>query len=149
MGVNSKSGPSVFGVHLSMIAPCGMYTNASRVPEFVAACAVIAGIIDSRNGNASVAPALCKNVLRERCFFVMNMTSPLSIALALLGLPHLKRRALHNTDDESRKLVIIAGSVADNAPDNLHIVVLETPAKRVGQKFFGDGSRELFGISCD
>src|SRR6476661_8862541 len=48
MGVNSKLGPSVFGVHLSMIAPCGMYTNASRVPELVAACAVMAGIIDYR-----------------------------------------------------------------------------------------------------
>ena len=49
----------------------------TAMPELVAACAVIAGIMDSRNGKASVAPALCKNVLRERCFFVMNMASPL------------------------------------------------------------------------
>src|SRR5262245_59493917 len=76
MGVNSKSGPSVLGVHLSMIAPCGMYTSASRVPEFVAACAVMAGIIDSRNGNASVAPVPCKNVRRDRCFLVINIAAP-------------------------------------------------------------------------
>src|SRR5262245_1311 len=99
MGVNSKSGPSVFGVHLSMIAPCGMYTNASRVPELVAACAVMAGIIDSRKGNASVAPAPCKNVRRERRFLVINMAVPL-ITLTALHSSHLKWSALHDTRDE-------------------------------------------------
>src|SRR5215467_7380270 len=66
IGVNSKSPPSVFGVHLSMIAPCGTYTKARRVPEFVAALASIAGIIDSRNGKASVAPAPRRKVRLER-----------------------------------------------------------------------------------
>src|SRR5215510_7805467 len=89
MGVNSKSGPSVFGVHLSMIAPCGMYTNASRVPEFVAACAVMAGIIDSRNGNASVAPAPCKNVRRERWFLVINIAAPSKRQFGVRHLNHL------------------------------------------------------------
>src|SRR5262245_16384841 len=89
MGVNSKSGPFVLGVHLSMIAPCGMYTSASRVPEFVAACAVMAGIIDSRNGNASVAPAPCKNVRRERCFLVINIAAPSKRQFGVRQLNHL------------------------------------------------------------
>src|SRR5262245_60103422 len=89
IGVNSKSAPSVFGVQRSMIAPCGTYTNPIRVPEFVAACAVMAGIIDSRNGNASVAPAPCKNVRRERCFLVMNIAAPSKRQFGVRQLNHL------------------------------------------------------------
>jgi hypothetical protein len=36
----------------------------------------MAGIIDSRKGNASVAPAPCKNVRRERCFLLINIPAP-------------------------------------------------------------------------
>ena len=39
---------------------------------------VCAGNMDSRKGNAIVTPAPRKNVRRQRCFFVMNMTAPLN-----------------------------------------------------------------------
>ena len=42
----------------------------SRPAAAVWASAVAAGTIDSRNGNASVTPAPCRNVRRDRCFLV-------------------------------------------------------------------------------
>src|SRR5262249_1553760 len=46
----------------------------NRVLAPAAAClnGVAAGTIDSRKGRAIVTPAPCKNVRRDRCFFVMN-----------------------------------------------------------------------------
>ena len=41
----------------------------------VCASAVPAGTIDSSSGSASVTPAPRRNVRRERCFFVMNVTA--------------------------------------------------------------------------
>src|SRR5262249_43937169 len=65
--------------------PCTISRQVTRVLGF-AACAVeavgIAGIIDSRKGNATAAPAPRSTVRREMCFFVMNI---LLLLMAIVG----------------------------------------------------------------
>jgi hypothetical protein len=80
IGVSSKFVPSATGVHCSMIAPCGRYMNPRCGFGLAAvwASAVQAGIIASNKGRPTVTPAPRRNVRRERCFFVMNMTVYLS-----------------------------------------------------------------------
>src|SRR5580658_6343658 len=75
IGENSKPAPSVAGVHLSITAPCGTYTNPRRGEGFAAVLlsAVCAGSMESSNGRASVTPTPRRNVRRGRCFFVMNI----------------------------------------------------------------------------
>src|SRR3989442_873699 len=85
---------------------------------------VCAGTMESSSGNASDALTPRRTVRREICFLVINMLSPISQAKAcatiaypayvntsmtfslrrhrlnLFNSPHLKRRALHNTQNE-------------------------------------------------
>ena len=68
--------PSVFGVHL-IHDRAVRHVHETRAGDSQLAAARFArsarGTMESRNGSASVAPAPCRNVRRERCFFVMNM----------------------------------------------------------------------------
>src|SRR5215471_8293165 len=144
MGVNSKSAPSIFGVHLSMIAPCGTYTKASRVPEFAAPCAVIAGIIDCRKGKASVVLAPCRNVRREICLLLMNIFKSSIEFSCCLRFPRLEWRALHDVHDDRRQLVIVPGRVVHDAPHDRHVVILQTASQSISHHFFRNGSGELF-----
>jgi len=75
IGGMSKSAPSFFGVHLSMTAPWGKYTNTMRgLPAAaVFASAMPAGIIASSSGSETLAPMPRRTVRRERCFLVMNI----------------------------------------------------------------------------
>ena len=50
-----------------------MLVKRVRPAAAVFAKGVCAGIIDSRNGSASVTPAPRRNVRRERCFLVMKL----------------------------------------------------------------------------
>src|SRR5207244_4426960 len=101
--------------------------QVSRLLGFAAVLlsGVCAGTIDSKNGNAIVTPAPRRKVRRERCFLVINM-------VALLLHLHLKRCALHDTEHERRKTIIIASRVANDRPDDRHVVVMYRAAKRIG-----------------
>src|SRR5215468_3660586 len=99
--------------------------NPARSVGAAAVCesAVLAGTMASSSGKAIVTPRPFRNVRRGRCFFVMNIGSP--YRAILLSLPYractryfgillrvrrslrLKRRALHDTHDDGRKLVIV------------------------------------------
>jgi hypothetical protein len=59
-----------------MIAPWGRYMNPMRGFGLAAvwASAVQAGIIASSRGRPTVTPAPRRNVRRERCILVMNIT---------------------------------------------------------------------------
>ena len=71
----SKFDPTVFGVQLSMMAPCGTIVAPKRITGFadVSARSVDAGTIASSSGNASVAPIPRKNVRRGNAILVMYM----------------------------------------------------------------------------
>ena len=62
--MNVKPVPSVAGVHLSIVAPCGTYMQASRARGWAAVwrSGVCAGTIDSRSGRARIVP----DALQER-----------------------------------------------------------------------------------
>src|SRR5580698_943982 len=74
----SKFGPSVLGVHLSMTAPCGKYTNPSLGlgAAAVLASAVAAGIMASSSGRPTLTPKPRRTLRRLRNFLVMNMIAP-------------------------------------------------------------------------
>ena len=82
--------------------------EARRSAIFGAAAAPASGVcaptIESSSGSATVAPTPCRNVRRDRCFFVMNISLLLGRGLGL----HLERRALHDRHDERREPVPIA-----------------------------------------
>src|SRR5579862_5051329 len=85
-----KSVPVSLGDQRSMIAPMGKPTKAKRFgvfPAAVAAHAVEAGTMASRNGSATAAPTPFKTARRGMCFLKMNMCwSPYLYVLYLLAL---------------------------------------------------------------
>src|SRR5215510_13219603 len=118
-----------------------------------AATAESAGTIASRSGSASDTPIPRRNVRRGNASFSMYMASaPRASFLLLCGrrlrppgpivrhscrrvrLPHLKRRALRDADDESLHRVVRSFGIADDPPDRRRIVVLQTASERVGHE---------------
>src|SRR5436190_15706224 len=85
---------------------------------------VAAGTIDSRNGSATLAPTPCRNVRRDTCFFMMNMTRLLSSALLPL---HLKRRALDDPQDDRREAIVAGRGASNDRANGRHISVLHRP----------------------
>src|SRR6266550_3371848 len=79
-----------------------------RVPVAVAAAAALAlpaGIIDSSNGNATVAPIPRRNVRRARCFPVMYDIVVLLVMVSALPLSSLcQRPALLSSSETHRSL---------------------------------------------
>src|SRR6186713_1629195 len=110
----------------------------SRVFAAAPAEGFCAGSMDSRNGSAKVTPLPRRNVLRERCFFVMKfmMRSPLtgSGSLGAVLHSHLKRFALHHTEDHGGKAVIIASRRADNISYSGHVVCCGRTSHGISQK---------------
>src|SRR5262249_58349322 len=97
----------------------------------------------SRNGNASVTPAPLSTVLRERCFFVMNMCSPVSTVGAvyaplgahrppLQGRPLLAERlGIDDSQNDRRKLVIVFRGPTNNRAHLRHIKILQLTVEGV------------------
>ena len=83
-GTIVKPAPVASGAKRNLLAPqllqparpCTSSMQTSRVRSGAAAFTrnAAAGTIDSRNGNATVAPAAFRNVRRGRCFPVMKCT---------------------------------------------------------------------------
>src|SRR5262245_15035038 len=88
---------------------------------------VCAGSMDSRNGRASVTPALRRNVRRGMNFFVMSMVAPLvcSVVRRLLH-PRLEWSALDDSHHQRRKLVVALLAIFHDGADHGHVVVLDT-----------------------
>src|SRR5215831_17011163 len=140
IGENSKLAPSCAGVHLSMIAPCGRYTNPRRAFGFatVLASTVPAGTIASSSGSANEAPAAFRNVRRCRCFRVRNMgprkvrTKKLEVGTSqralrtsyfqLLTSNFLqKRRAFNDAEHDRREAIVLRRSVACDLTHDRHV----------------------------
>src|SRR5687768_4026588 len=97
--------------------PCGLKMPTNRCGRAAAVddCAVPAGIIDSRKGNASAAPAPFSTVLLDMCFLVINIL-PLLASRSTSGLHgtrcrrfriHLEGLAFDNTHDQCRESVVL------------------------------------------
>src|SRR5690348_16716048 len=96
--------------------PCGTKQPTKRGLGAAAVCAkaVPAGIMASRSGKASVAPALRRTVRRDKCFLERNVIAVLLLIFrnATGGLARgllsgvwqfhigLERRALHDAEDK-------------------------------------------------
>src|SRR4030095_15661057 len=113
----------------------------------VRASGVCAGTIDSRKGSAIVTPAPCKNVLRDKCFFVMNITITLSFYWLRSFLHLLKRRALDDAQNQRGKTIICASGFLDDRSDGRHVVVFETAPETVGHEHFCHGADKLLGMT--
>src|SRR5262245_14339875 len=102
---------------------------------------VCAGSIDSNSGKASVTPVPRKNVRRERCFLLMKFIS--SSSLSILR-SHLKRLALHNTENERRKTIIVACRLPNDVSDGGHVVGRDRAPRSVSQQLFrSDGHKHV------
>src|ERR1700730_14482819 len=123
--------------------PCGTKQPTNRGFGLAAVCAsaLEAGIIASSKGRASVALADFRMVLREMCFFVMNMsvsclnltTGHRPLAADRCFLVHLERVALHDGHHYGRELVLAAGRIAHDRPHQRHILILHATAQSVGE----------------
>src|ERR1700733_7027961 len=141
--------------------PCGTKhpTNRGFGVAAVCACAVEAGIIASSSGSASVTPVPFKTVRREMCFLVINIAAvfsyvlppmlssrPLLVVGARLHV-HLKRSALHDTQDDCGEGVVTACRIAYDRPHQGHVLILDAPAQGVGHHFLGNHACELIGTA--
>src|ERR1700681_2588579 len=95
IGVKAKPGPSVAGVHLSIMIPFGTSMNAMRTGRAVAAAK--AGVMASSTGKARTAPVPRKKARRGMDFLVITIAHP----------PHLKWRALHDAENDGRPPLVV------------------------------------------
>src|SRR6266571_8900361 len=124
----------------------------NRVFALAAVClnGVAAGSMDSRKGKAMVTPAPVRNVLRERCFFVMNAMSAASRGVftphlfrSLLNFHlFLERLTLNDSKKQRRKLIIILGRSPHDRANGRHVVVLRGASQSISQKFLSRGRDE-------
>src|SRR5262245_1460768 len=149
IGVNSKSLPSLAGIRRFVSVPYIVLpadpwttsTQASRVREAAAVwrSGVIAGTIDSRNGNPTTAPMPRRTVRREICLFAINMRlSPRYLLMLLYGcviVPrHLEQRTLYNSHNKCRETVITLGRIPRNGSDQRHIAIIQHASDAIGEK---------------
>src|SRR3954466_15799616 len=87
-----------------------------------------------------VTPTLLRrNVRREMCFLVMNMSA------VSLRHSHLKRCAVDDAGHERRKPVVLAGGPPHAPSNNGHVGVLEASSERVSEQHLGGRAGELVG----
>src|SRR5262245_61525445 len=118
--------------------PCGTKqpTNRGFPAAAVCASAVAAGIIASRSGRASVAPAPLRTVRRGMCFFVKNIALSTMSVSCPDRMPfnrlhvHLERLALHDRENDRREAVVVAGRLAHDRSDQRHVLILDAPPER-------------------
>src|SRR6185295_409516 len=102
--------------------PFGMYTAPKRSGATVAARALSAGTIDSRNGSASVAPSPRSTVRRGSDFLVTNIGSLFSVRRGLLR-PHLKRSAHGDAEHDGIETIAVRRRVTEYPTNDRHVVV--------------------------
>src|SRR5439155_15600013 len=94
------------------------------------AFAASAGIMASRSGSATVAPAPRRNDRRGIDSFLMNIN--VSFAIGDSSRPsHSKGRAADDAANERDEPIIVAGGIADNRANRRRIVVFDAAAERV------------------
>ena len=72
-----------------------------------------------RKGNATVTSAP-----RKRCDAKMFIVTKFTFFLRFLH-PHLERLAVHDSDDQRRKFVLVARRLSRNCSDCRHVVVMD------------------------
>src|SRR5687767_5553795 len=145
IGVISSS-PAALGIQLvvgelPIGAPLGTYTAPKRSGA-PARCwpRANAGVMASRNGSASAVPSPRRTVRRDNAVFVTNIEAPLGCLGNLLS--HPERHALHDACEQRREPVVPAAGVADDFPDNRHIVRLQPAPERVNHQLLGQRENE-------
>src|SRR5262245_27210508 len=124
--VSAKPGPSVAGVHLSIMIPLGTSMNDIRIGRLASAAS--AGDMASNTGSASAAPVPHRNVRRGMDFLVIA---------DIAGPPHLEWRAVDDAENDGRPPVIVRGSSAHDLAQNRLVVFLHAAAQSIGQKPLG------------
>src|SRR5262245_7733433 len=109
---------------------------------------VLAGIIESSSGSASVTPMPRRKVRRGRYFFVINAItfSPLCLCASVcrrhvksvLALHfHLKRRALDHAENQVREPIATFRRIAHHAAHGWHVVILRLAPDAVHHQLLG------------
>src|SRR6266540_5448237 len=144
--------------------PCGTKQPTNRGFGFAAVCAsaVAAGTIDSSSGSASAAPAPRSTARRGMCFFVINISAPDGEAQGLRVTElmrragadgclhvHLKRLAPDDRRDDGRESIRCARGVTDDRSHERHVLIVDTPAKRIDEQLFSHDADELILIPHD
>src|ERR1700676_4829428 len=112
----------------------------------------------SSSGSASVAPRARSTVRRGTCILVMIMTPVSSLPSATMRLSafrdrgrggrgficarcflHLKRQALHDSQDKGRPPIAIAPRIPHELAHGWRVMVVQAAAQGVGEQLFGDG----------
>ena len=62
------------------------------------------------------------------------------------ALPHLKRRAFHDRQNQRRDPIIVARRVASDRANCRIVVVLDAASECIGQQFFGGRSHEIVAV---
>src|SRR4029079_9819973 len=147
LGVRSNVRPTAAGDHRFFASPicvlpaapwtCSMQASRVRPAAAVFASAVRAGTIASRNGSAIVAPMPRRTVRRLTCFFVRYISPLLSVRTGVRAA-HAERRALHDPEDERRKVILVRAGVADDAAYRGHVVTVEAAAEGLRHQVVGD-----------
>src|SRR5215467_12254169 len=142
----------------------------NRVLPLAAVCAsaVPAGTIDSRNGSAIDTPTPRRNVRRDRCILLMNISAlwqltndneqvtaeeePLHISKLLVVTcnllllhSHLERITRHHTKDQRRESVVVLRSAVNDGTNRRHVEVLHGPSQRIREQLLGDVGHERIG----
>src|SRR5450432_2864596 len=63
------------------------------------------------------------------------------------GAPHLKRNALHDSENERREPVVVLLGVFHNLANGRRVVILDAPSEREGHQVFRQSRDEQFGTS--
>src|SRR5215470_17255328 len=131
-----------------------MAPNLALPVAAVCARAVPAGTIDSRNGSAIDTPTPRRNVRRDRCILLMNIsalreltTSKFSVVSCNLLLlhSHLERITRHHAKDQRRESVVVLRSTSNDGTNRRHVEVLYGPSQRIREQLLGDVGHERIG----
>src|SRR5438105_4598744 len=109
-----------------MTMPFGTYRNAIRVGA--EAVAANAGVMASRTGSAMAAPIPC-NIARREIRLLRFIRS------SLHSVPHLKRRALDDSENHAREPVISGGGAPADFIDCGAVRTFQTPPQSKRQHF--------------
>src|SRR5688500_11285342 len=131
-GVIAKLAPSVFGVHLSIMMPFGTSMNDKRIGRVVSAAWPSAGIIASRSGRVSAAPAPRRNARRWIAF----------LCITIAHTPHLEWRAFDDAEDHDGPAVLVSRRIAHDLAHGRAVIRLDAAAERVSEQPLGERVEE-------
>src|SRR5580700_4547582 len=105
----------------------------------------VAGIIASRNGNATAAPVPRRRVRRDNAIFRITIGRLLNSVSFFLRHSHLKRYTSHNILNQGGESKAVGSSLPLDLADRRRIAGFEPAPERVGQKLFRNGRIKFVG----